>query len=165
VPDLKDIFENIYILIPVALVIFVRVFADALRKRYQQGDSIHHNPEVGKRKVRTVTVFSRLRERFAGLSSRAHATGEPLDYEVSELPRFERPAPRLQTHSPTPRTVGEPDTPGPRAYVTLAGLKAQRGGQSSAQPVHFNMVVDRLPPLQKAFTMTVILGKPKSLEE
>ncbi len=176
-PDLSEIFENIYILIPVALVIFLRVFADALQKRNQAGESPRNAPKAATRKPRPASFVSKLRDRFAGLSSRARASGEPLDYEVSELPRYDRPAAKRPTHAVPKRLVVEAakTTGGARsgiqsaivvaAKTDTAAASARPGVQDAVRTAPFPAALERLPPLQKAFALTVVLGKPKSLEE
>jgi hypothetical protein len=177
VPDLNDIFDNIYILIPVALFIFLRVFADALQKRNQAGESTRNVAKAVKRKPRPASFLSKLRDRFTGLSSHTRAPREPLDYEVSELPRYERPAVKHTTHAVPRRLVVETAKAagGARTGVQSATMGSEKTDTASvsarpriqgiAYPSPFPAAVERLPPLQKAFTMTVVLGKPKSLED
>ncbi len=162
--NISELLKNALVLVPIAILVFVRVFAKVLvdkKKRQRVESNARPSSKTPVRKA-----FDRLSKFMTGSQDPSTALREPLDFELSEKRRFERPesTPKAVA-TPAPRqAVMRPSMP---AGVGRASSNAQRSGASPtglAAPSPFPQTVKRLSPLKQAFVFSAILGKPRSFD-
>ncbi|MFH2115876.1 MAG: hypothetical protein ABIJ86_15350 [Spirochaetota bacterium] len=183
---MEELFDNIFILVPVALLIFLRVFAERARKRSERAKAtistvtpVTREPRGGSRKA-TLKVarkakekpstsptkparrdlLGRLRDYFSGSLDQPVDRLEPLHFEEEATKRLGQ----FRT-----QTAGSPGT---RPQVTSGYKEGLPGAMEESAAIvrdpatrfTFPVRLERLPPLKRAIVLSEVLGKPKSMQ-
>ncbi len=152
---MEELLENVYIVIPIALLIFARLFADRLRAK--------RAGEAGATKATAGTRGPGALARFLGRLSGRVPEPSPSPRTRSEPLHFEEPVFRLGERLPPPAAAPiEPHT------LMAPAPAAKRPGPArptGAPPTSARLPssVERLSPLRKAVVMAELLGPPKAL--
>ena len=147
---MEELLENVYIVIPIALLVFARLFAERLKAK--------RAGEAGATRASAGTRAPGALARFLGRLSGRGPEPTPPRRTVSEPLHFEEPVFRLGEHLPPPAAAPvEPRT-------SLAPIPAQeRPVRARPTGSRLPASVERLSPLRKAVVMAELLGAPKAL--
>jgi hypothetical protein len=170
VRSLSELLQNALVLIPIAILIFVRVFAKVLldKKKRQKAES----KAKPSRQTPASKILDRLNRFMSGSLEQTQVIHEPLEFELSEKRRLERPEPTTQAASSKTPYQAAPRVAQATGVVS-AGVDAQLAGEPKVERAPpeddaytrpFPQTVEHLSPLKQAFVHSVILGKPRSLD-
>lgn len=150
---MEDLLENVYVIIPIALLVFIRLFADRLKAK--------RAGEAGATRAGAGTRAPGALARFLGRLSGRGTEPTPAPRTVSEPLHFEEPVFRLGERLAPPAAAPiEPHTlmaPAPAAKRPGPARTPRRSGS------RLPSAVERLSPLRKAVVMAELLGPPKAL--
>ncbi|PKL23620.1 MAG: hypothetical protein CVV47_14025 [Spirochaetae bacterium HGW-Spirochaetae-3] len=157
---MDELLDNLFLLIPLALLLFFRVFAGRLKARAAQ------RKETAIPKAKGPGQLSRFIGYLTGAPKADDAPLEPLHFEESEARRDDigkarekgRPADSPPS-TPMPSAIKTP-TAKPPATKPPA-VESQYGKPVAA--FAFPAAIERLPPLKKAVALSEILGTPRSI--
>lgn len=138
--NLSELLSNALVLAPLAILIFVRVFAKVLTDKKKHTQAKPHTPRS------TPKLIEKFRSFITGDVEPAPTIGEPLDFEVVEKRKTEKPESKVVVEYPP-----EP----------IPTKERQAPEEAHAAPSPFPQTVERLSPLKKAIVMADILGTPK----
>lgn len=149
---MDELFENIFVLVPVALILFARVFAAVVKKKADARGTTRAAP---------ASKDELLASLFGQPSARGHWEESP----ARQVPRpQERKAPETQPrrYDITPAPVYTETQPSePELQVAQPLHAAARPAKATGSPGIKKL--DRLPALKRAVAMAELLGPPKSL--
>ncbi len=190
---MEELFDNIFVLVPVALIIFLRVFAEGVRKRMEkakkpatkaaapevpanqarskpQGSSREARPRMGSSKKAKVSDSKPGSARIDLLSRLKDYLSGTLDQQAERLEplHFEEETTRRLGQFRT-QAIVPPDT---KPVVTTGYKEGLPGAMEESaaitrEPVAryaFPERLTRLPPLKRAIVLSEVLGKPKSMQ-
>jgi len=169
VRNLANLLENVLILIPLAILIFVRVFSQAVKAKAkakaEQGDGALRSTRGagtsapssdGARK----SPFKGLAALFQGRASETSVeASEPLHFELRAR-AAERQKPRVAPSGRYELPVVSPEPSEPPA----ASAPGKRAPSVAPEAFAFPSRVEALAPLKRAFVFGVVLGRPRALE-
>ena len=164
---MEELFNNILVLVPVALLIFLRVFAEGARKRSEKTrkEAVASAPKKAQAAQKATPaakqdLMGRLRRYLSGSLDQLMDKPEPL--------HFEEEAQKRLGHFKASNGNATPPKPG----TALAPQHLLPGAmEESAAIVHeppiryvFPKQLERMSPLKRAIVLSEVLGKPKSLQ-
>lgn len=187
--NLANLLEDVMVLVPIALIIFVRVFAGAVKAKADRKAAAAREaplpapgasptgkaaaPDAAARGKRGSIVA--LVERLQGKAPAEDASSyEPLHFEVAE-----RSAPATRSPSaygekrpgvgrydiaPLEPSLEPPPSPGSMQPVPSAADASLARVAPAAPAFAFPAAVERLPPLKKAVALSLVLGRPRASE-
>jgi len=157
---MRDLFEDVLLLVPVALVLFLRVFAG--RRKAEKAKDASTRPTAAQRapakRPAAASALARLYEKLTGTAPASAGPLEPLHFEEGPTPlgnlkpARREPAVVARTSAPSPAKAPKPAAKAPKHPETRAPAAA----------FAFPAALERLPPLQRAVALTEILGAPRS---
>lgn len=156
---MDELFEDVLFIVPVALALFLRVFAGW--RKAEKAKNASTRPvaatKAPAKRPAAASSFASLYEKLTGTAPASAGPLEPLHFEEGPAPLgdFKRArrepavvaADSQSTLAPTP-AVKAPERPGTRTPVAAFAFPA---------------ALERLPPLQRAVALTEILGAPRSV--
>ncbi len=155
---MRDLLEDALLLVPVALVLFLRVFAG--RYKAEKAKNASTRPaavqKAPAKRPAAASSFARLYEKLTGTAPASAGPLEPLHFE-------EGPAPlggfKQSRREPAAAAAGSRPTP----PAVAAKAPERLGTRTPVAAFAFPAALERLPPLQRAVALTEILGAPRSL--
>ena len=175
--NISELLENALVLVPIAILVFVRVFAKVLidkKKRKRVESKARPTRQTPARKA-----LDRLSQFMTGSLEQALVVQEPLDFELTQKRRYESPQSTTQAIlSQEPRraalsTLMATDVREASANAQMPGGSPTGGSlftavasprvaaSAVASTRSFPHAVERLSPLKQAFVFSAILGKPR----
>jgi hypothetical protein len=190
---MEELLDNIFVLVPVALLIFLRVFSDGARKRAEKakkpaagakpaapgttasrstptGTTTPSGPESrsGTKKSRPAgrDLLARLRDYLSGNLEKPSERIEPLHFEEEATRRLGqfRSQPAATPGTGTQMSAGFQVASGYKESLPGAMEESAAVTREPAARYTFPGRLERLPPLKRAIVLTEVLGKPKSLQ-
>ena len=160
---MRDLFEDVLLLVPVALVLFLRVFA-GWRKAEKAKDA-KPRPAAAQRapakRPAAASSFARLYEKITGTAPASAGPLEPLHFEEGPAPLGDFKRARRE---PAVVATDSQSTLAPASVMTPAAKATERPGtRAPVAAFAFPAALERLPPLQRAVALTEVLGPPRSL--
>lgn len=159
---MDELFEDVLFLVPVALALFLRVFAGWRKAEKAKNASVlpAAAQKAPAKRPAAASTLARLYEKLTGTVPASAGPLEPLHFEEKNArPVDYRPTPQAaRQRDPSP----EPRAPEPRAAEPVQKPQAKRKPQAAAGS-RLPAALERLPPLQRAVALSEILGEPRSL--
>jgi len=155
---MDELFEDVLFIVPVALALFLRVFAGW--RKAEKAKNASTRPTVAQKapakRPAAASALARLYEKLTGTVPATAGPLEPLHFEEGPAPLGDfkqsrrEPAAAAPESRPTPPAspAKAPERPGTRTPVAAFAFPA---------------ALERLPPLQRAVALTEILGAPRSV--
>ena len=169
---MDELFEQILVFIPVALLIFVRLFMEAGKKKREEAKRAGQGDASTRKSGKPENIEELFSSLFGaskgpvetlptgGLAGTAYGTGR-VHYD--ELPVRPKPTASVSAPKQSPlaeqTSVHEAERPGRSPEARAEGEPRAAANRSSAERLA------ALTPLQRALVMAEVLGKPRSLRD